>query len=392
MNGVVAGIAIVGLVIAAAFSIRLAWADFEFRRGTEESVARALRILPNNVQYLLFRALQLDYAGLDSTAELQRAAALSPLSSAPRLRLGLAGEARGDITTAEKWLLEAARVDRQYEPRWTLANFYFRQNRRDDFWTWMRSALEVSYGDRRPAFDLCWRVGKDVDEILTRGAPPQREVLAAMLAYALDLHRGDAGVIALQLATFHDASDVPLLDAACGVLIDSGLTESNDAERAARLDRAAKLWIASGHSPAGGVWNGSFASTPLEGGFDWRLGQGPGIAHVHMGGQGHRIELSGAQPQTFRLLGQFVLLDPGRSYRLEWSARTNELPETTGLVWLIGSQRFPVAASAGWKKAEAVLGAQKRLSSLELWYQRPSGQVRAEGWIELREVSLVPLQ
>jgi hypothetical protein len=389
MNRIGAGIAIVAiiaLVIAAASSIRLAWADIEFRRGTEESVARAVRILPNNVQYLLFRALQLEYAGVDSTPELERAAALSPLSSAPRLRLGLAAEARGDTKTAEKWLLEAARVDRQYEPRWTLANFYFRQNRRDDFWRWMHSALEVSYGDRRTAFNLCWRVGKDADEILTRGVPPQREVLAAMLAYALDLHRGDAGAIAMQLAKFHETGDLPLVDAACSVLIESGLIESSDA------DRAAQLWTAAGHSPAGGVWNGSFGSAPVERGFDWRLGQGLGITHVHLGGQGHRIELSGEQPEMSRLLSQFVLLDPGRRYRLEWSVRTSGFPDLTGLSWTLGTRRIPVEASADWKKVDAPMGAQKHLSSLDLWYQRPNGQVRAEGWIELRGVSLVPIQ
>ena len=41
---------------------------------------------------------------------------------------GLAAETRGDAALAEKWLQEAATVDRQYEPRWTLANFYFRQS------------------------------------------------------------------------------------------------------------------------------------------------------------------------------------------------------------------------------------------------------------------------
>ena len=123
----------VGLLsVAALFSIRLAWADIEFRRGTEDSIARAVRILPNNVQYILFHALQMEYAGVDSTSELKRAAALSPISSAPRLRLGLQAEARGDVNDAEKWLLDAARVDHQFEPRWTLANFYSRQNRTGD--------------------------------------------------------------------------------------------------------------------------------------------------------------------------------------------------------------------------------------------------------------------
>ncbi len=378
-------LSVVVLVIAAAFSIRLAWADVEFRRGTEDSVARAVRILPDNIQYRLFHALQMEYAGADSTAELERAATLSPMSSAPRLRLGLQAEARGDVKSAEKWLLEAAKVDHGFEPRWALANFYFRQDRRDDFWTWMHAALEVSYGDRRPAFDLCWRVGKDAGEILERGAPrQQRDVLAAMLVYVLEKHREDAGAVATELAKVHDATDVPLLDAASSVLIDSG-----DAEGAAHL------WIAAGHSmagaPAGGVWNGNFASVPRGAGFDWRLENPPGVTQVHLRGRGLRIELSGRQPEAARLLRQIVLLDPSRRYRLEWSARTNGLPDVTGLAWTLGNRRFPLLASEDEKKDGALIAAPKRLTPLELWYQRPSGQVRAEGWVEIREVSLIPV-
>src|SRR6185437_5576442 len=96
---------------AGAYSIRLAIADAAFRRHTPESVARALEISPNRASYLLLRALQLDYDGEDPTALLERAARVNPVSSAPRIRLGLAAETRGDFGKAEEWLLDAARVD-----------------------------------------------------------------------------------------------------------------------------------------------------------------------------------------------------------------------------------------------------------------------------------------
>lgn len=366
---------------AAVFSLRLAWADAEFRRGTEESVARAVRILPDNVQYLLFHALQMEYAGADSTAELERAAALSPLSSAPRLRLGLAAESAGNLGKAEKWLLEAARVDHQFEPRWALANFYFRRERPDDFWKWMRAALAVSYGDRRAAFDLCWRVSGDAGEILRRGVPDQQpDVLRAMLAYVFELHPEAAGVVAEELAKVRDPRDAPFLDAACGTLIAAG-----DA------DRAAQLWIAAGHSPAGGVWNGDFGSTPSGAGFDWQLEKPPGVTIRRVPGEGLRVELSGRQPETVRLLREIVLLDAGRRYRLGWTVRTDGLPEITGFGWRVGDRRFPLKASEAGDKDSVVLDAPKRLTSLELWYERPGGQVPAEGWLEIREVELAPV-
>ncbi len=57
----------------------------------------------------------------------------------------------------------------------------------------MREALEVGYGDRRPAFDLCWRMSDasfnlpnaptmDATAILDRAIPDRREVVAAYLA------------------------------------------------------------------------------------------------------------------------------------------------------------------------------------------------------------------
>ena len=73
-------------------------ADAAFRKHTPEGVARALEILPDHGSYLLLRALQLDYDGVDSTALLERAARVNPLSSAPRIRLGLAAETRGDFS------------------------------------------------------------------------------------------------------------------------------------------------------------------------------------------------------------------------------------------------------------------------------------------------------
>ena len=148
-------------------------------------IARAIELEPENGEYLAALALQAEYSGQDSTPLLEEIARLNPRASAPRIRLGLAAELRGDVNQAERWLQEAFSVDRQFETRWTLANFYFRQGRTDEFWTWMRSALEMSYGDRVAAFDLCWQASSDEAEILNRAIPDRREVVASYLAYVL---------------------------------------------------------------------------------------------------------------------------------------------------------------------------------------------------------------
>jgi tetratricopeptide (TPR) repeat protein len=365
------------IVISAVYSIRLAMADAAFRTHTPEGVARALEISPNNVNYLLLRALQLDYDGADSTALLERAARAAPLSSAPRIRLGLAAEARGDDSGAEKWLLDAARVDRQFEPRWTLANFYFREERPSEFWKWLRAALEVSYGDRRLAYELCWRMTQDPDEILTRGLPPQHDVLATYLAFVLDQHREAAGAAALQLAALHNPVDASLLEVSCDLLLDAG-----------KVGEALEIWKQLGHQRPGLITNGDFITEASGHGFDWRPAHAPGVADLQVPGA-HRIVLSGKEPESCELLRQFVVLEKGKSYSLTWEARTKDFGAPTGIKWSAGSSSGVVERAEDWRTGVLKFKAEAPPTPIKLEYQRPMGQARAEGWIEIRKVSLV---
>src|SRR5258708_15020306 len=292
VSRIFAVIALCVLAIAAYFSIRLAVADSQFRRQTSVSVARALEILPGNTGYLALRALQLDYGNQDQTPLVERARRLNPLAFAPRIRLRLAAETLGDTEAAEKWLLDAARVDRQFEPRWTLANFYFRQDRAEVFWKWMRAALEVSYADRRLAFDLCWRVGKNPDEILSRAIPHTTDVVTAYLYYVMDRHREETGPVALQLAAMQTPADTQALEAASDLLIEAG-----------KASAAGELWRQLGHASSGLLSNGDFLEEPCNRGFDWRLIQQPGVTHVQLTpAAGHRIGLSGKQPESCDLM------------------------------------------------------------------------------------------
>ncbi len=377
MSRILAVAALLVILIAAVYSIRLAMADAAFRTHTPEGVARALQISPNNVSYLLLRALQLDYDGADSTTLLERAARVAPLASAPRIRLGLAAEARGDDSGAEKWLLDAARVDRQFEPRWTLANFYFRSERSSEFWKWMRAALEVSYGDRRLAFQLCWRMSQDSNEVLTHGIPPQHDVLATYLAFALEQHREAAGAVALRLAALHNPVDALLLEASCDLLLDSG-----------KVAEALELWKQLGHVRPGLITNGDFLTEPSGHGFDWRPAYPPGIANLQIPGA-HRIALSGKEPESCELLRQFVVLERGKSFSLTWEARTRGFGSPTGVKWSVGSANGGVEPAEDWRAGGLEFKAEVPLTPIKLEYQRPMGQARAEGWIEIRKVSLV---
>ncbi len=406
-------ISLAPLATAAWFSVHLADADAQFQHRTPESVARAIAIESRNTDYLALRALQLDYDGADSTSLLERAAQLSPLSSSPRIRLGLAEEIRGDFDSAEKWLLDAARVDRQFEPRWTLANFYYRRattaasgnqaaspfwnQSAESFWNVMREALAISYGDRRPAFDLCWRMSEassndvktlDATTILDRAIPERREVLAAYLQYTLDSHPDAAGPVALKLARFGDPLDRPPLLAACDRLIAARHSAANDAEHDAAL--ALRLWSAIGYAPPAGIFNGNFTTTPLNHGFDWRLFESPGVVHTapDQPRPARRIALDGRQPESCALLAQIVNLEPHARYILRWEARTSGFSAPAGIEWRIADLQATIRPSDAPASGSAAFIATEKLAPLTLFYQRPAGQARAEGVIELSRVSI----
>jgi hypothetical protein len=381
ISRIFAGLALAAMGIAMWFSIVLARADAYFRKGTPESVARALEITPRNTEYLTLRALQLDYDGADSSVVTKRIAELSPFASAPRIKLGLAAEIAGDSAGAEKWLLEAAAVDHQFEPRWTLANFYFRQEKPNEFWRWMHAALEVSYADRTPAFDLCWRVSQDAGEILRRAIPDQHDTVATYLIYLAQTKRLSAITpVARRLAAFRDKADEMLLYGVCDQLL------------AARDAAARDIWLLAQQAAPNGIFNGDFATAPLNHGFDWRTVDSSGVTHINLSAPaGHRIALNGQQAEFSELLAQTLALATGKRYTLRWESRTSSLKKPTGIEWRVSGQRGPLAPSPDWARGELTFTASDSFPSLELIYQRPVGEPRAEGSIELRQVRLTEI-
>jgi hypothetical protein len=373
-------LASLGLLAAGGFSILLAVADFRFRSGTPADVERAVQLLPRDATYLSFQALQVAYEGGDARPLLERIVKLEPFSSAPRIRLGLDAEVRGDQADAERWLLEAASIDRQYEPRWTLANYYFRQQRAGDFWKWMRAALEVSYGDRRPAFDLCWQVSNDAAAIWTRAIPESRETIAAYLAYVLrERHPEAVPQVSMKLAMWKAPQDLPLLEGALDALLDAG-----------DVSHARDLWEALGYASPNGIVGADFDTPQLGHGFDWRFNLVPGVTHLVLDAPpAHRIMMNGQQPESCELLRQFVLLKAGHHYILHWESRTDSIPAMTGVSWNLSAAHAMLPASKDWTVGEMPVVTQTIPSAvLSLTYQRPSGQVRAEGRIDLRHVTL----
>ncbi len=236
----------------------------------------------------------------------------------------------------------------------------------------MRAALEVSYGDRSLAFDLCWRVTQNADAVLAQAIPDRHDVLAAYLYYVMDRRHEAVGATALKLAQLHDPSDVPELETACDLLIDAG-----------KFAEARELWRRMGHAQTGLIGNGDFAAAPSGHGFDWRPSPAEGVSDVALPGS-YRILFSGRQPESTELLRQFVALRPGKAYSLRWEARTQGFGSPSGIEWNAGMAHAALEPAQDWRSGSMDFKAETALLPITLAYHRPTGQARAEGSVEIR--------
>jgi hypothetical protein len=390
--------ALLALAVAAGWSWRVGWADYLARQETLEATERALRWTPSQAVYhFRLGVLTADKYPARSIAALQRAVALNPSDAASWIELGLRLERNGKADAAERCLLRAAEVDRQYLPRWTLANFYFRRNDTEKFWTWARSSAEMVYGDAAPLFRLCGQVLED-GRLIERLGIVRPEVRVDYLAYLLGHGRPEAIMPAVRKVMEQDRKeDVPVLLAACDRLLD---------ER--RVQEAVEVWnglaqrrnIPSGTVDTEGgpiLTNGAFAAAPSSHGFDWRLPATDGVsASGEENPTGLRLTFSGSQPENCEVLAQFLPVREKTSYELKFTYRTSGIGPGTGLRWRVMEASGGVLAegdslSSEEQKEDRIsfrTPAGRRLARIALEYRRAAGTTRAAGFVALRHVDV----
>ena len=369
---------------AAYYSLRIAYAEYLFRTDRPGAIERAAALAP---------------LGADYQARLNRldcAVKLNPYLASAWIELGLRAEAAGDVAKAETSLRQAARVDRTFEPRWALANFYFRRSKWDEFWKWVRAAADLSYGDRTSLFQLCWRATSDPQTILDHAIPPNRALLADYVDYLVRTQRYPAaqGAAArwLPLAV---QEDVPALLQLCDLLIE----KSHDAAGALCIWSALieKGWLS--FQPvdvnAGSViTNGDFRTPPLSHGFDWRPFSQPGVRFRSQTGLG--IVLDGDQEEHADLLIQWMPLRPSSTYELTIKARSDDIPARSGLRFkLLNGASASVLAESEISVPLSILRFETppdvALGELILSYRRALGTNRLAGTVVFSSIALAPL-
>lgn len=303
--------------LQAADALRLAVASWL----APQDPSRAARLAPQNAAYRVAAAL----TAADPLPDLRAAVRLSPRDASLRVRLGLALEEAGDPRGAERALLEAVRLSRKYDPRWSLAGFYVRQNRIEEFWKWAREALAVSYRDPRALFDLAWSASGDGAEIRRRlgleSRPPS--LWRAWVRHAAITGRLD------EVEAVLDRLPAPP---------DREVVEALVAGK--RINALARL---KGHRA-----------------LDWRAVPQEGVRFTALPGRrGFAIEFDGREPEQCDVAGRVVPVADGRR---EWPIRGG----IRGLSW----RTEPFGDEGLW---------------VTLHYARPAGETRAVGRVEVIE-------
>ncbi len=392
-----------GLIFAGAEAIGLAWAAQLFASEGSAAVERAVSMEPGNADYRARLAELEELAGEDPRPTLERAIALRPDDSELLIRLGLLEEAEGRTERAEELLLNAAVASRKYRPRWTLANYYFRQGDETQFWRWAREALAMSYGDRTPLFRLCWAMAPDPVTISSEAMPDRRDVRLAWTEFLAGERRfPEVAALAGELAQGASEAELNALFRITDVLLREG--DYRGALGVWNPLCARGLVPAATIDPANGdvVTNGDFATPAPSRGFGWRIPRIEGVFVTQSPGRWN-VALSGSQPERREVLSQYVALEPGGRYRFSSRYRCRSTGPasdvaSSGLRWRLRVPGGDVLAESdeltfdGEEEADFELEVPGEVTGalLALYHERASGWVRMEGSVELEQVRLEP--
>jgi hypothetical protein len=381
---------------AGTHAVRLALAEQAFQSGTEEGIVRAAALAPQNARYWR----ELAARGRGGQAALAQALTLNPRDAQAWIEAALQDELAGDHTSAEGKLLEAARWDRTWKPRWTLANFYFRRADPARFWEWARRSAELGREDLTPLVNLCWQMDPNPHRLLAI-LPERPGPLAQALAFSFRRAEPQrCRRLAERLLAAATPAELPTLLEYCDRLVFAA-PDCIDC-----LPAALGLWGSLAQRgliphldprPPDLSVNPALAA-PLHGrGFDWRISHLEGVETTYQSGT-FVLRVSGRQPESCELVLRYSPIAPGRPHELRYRYAGRGPAQRSGLFWRVtdAASAQVLAVSADLAPREEVLEehlaftppSSARLVKLALAHERRPGAVRAEAEIAWHSVHL----
>jgi tetratricopeptide (TPR) repeat protein len=331
-----------------------------------------------------------EQTGADPVPELRQAARLEPSNPERWLRLGTAAEWSGDSELAGACLRRAAELSRLYQPRYLLAQYYFRRQNSSAFFEWAQAAFQMAYGDVSPLLDLCRRMQPDGESFARQALSSPARVRRQFLLFLV--RRGEteaAATLASTLSENASAEDLAALYGFCNLALAKG-----------DVSAAAGVWNAlcrRGLTPyrpvvpeaGASLTNSDFRRPALAAGFDWHVEPAPGIRIAQLAGE-WRAAFSGDEPESCLLAWQYVPLVPKHRYRLRIDAVPLDESSTAGIGWSLWYPA-PDGRWTEWIPGDGpMFTAQAAVARLTLTYRRPLGSPRLDGTVAIRQVRLEP--
>ena len=352
---------------------------------------------------------------------LRRAIETDPRNADAWTALGLSQERDGLTDDAETSLLAAAGRSKDFDPAWTLANFYFRRQRLDAFWAWLEVAARRAPDGYLPLLQLADRCAEGPGEVISRLAPAldrsdpnadgsnqpgaQTRLLWGYLDYLIGQQRLlDAAQVAERLLSMEPdepgtaSSPVRSQSAARAAnlvdrMIDAGLGEQA-AMLWARVENARLGRAGPRDEKAPGILG--FDSQPSGLGFDWKLKDCPGVRIAWQPGE-IVAQFDGSQPDDCVFLTRVVRVDAARSYRVKLY-RQSQSPSPAprglranlnGILSLAGDGRsVPLVPEHAALIADSIPSPEGEFAELRFLYQRPPGAPRQAFRIRITQVKL----
>lgn len=349
------------LVVSLLFAGWRVIGQMQAERYAQTEPERALRWRPDDPRALLALAerqlAQGDAAAAQATA--RRVLAQEPLQGEAFRVLAAASDKQGDRAQAFRlYRIAARRAPRDAPTRAWLAQRYLEQGDYAQALEQIDNLLRMSPQKVRAVAPVLVQLAQEpaFAEALARTLRDEPPWRARVLAALRDRKTGNpvaAGQVmqALQANGGLDEDEYRRW-------LDSLLAQGRWGEAYARwAGRAAKV---GGRLPL--LYNGDFAQTPSDTGFDWRRRRVPGVLlqfepAVGSGGQAAYLQFIGRRTPGAGL-EQALMLSPGR-YRLTMRVRAQALRSEMGLQWQVvcaGPARVvgrsePIEGSFGWREA-----------------------------------------
>ncbi|MDQ6758236.1 MAG: hypothetical protein M3Z32_00040 [Acidobacteriota bacterium] len=399
------------IIVLLSSSVASFWI-FRVARAADLSAADSLAdrrtatiLVPTDARNWQKLAVLQQQRGVPSSDAFLKATQLSPLSAEAWIGLGLEQEMNGDFHSAEAALLHAAGISREYVPRWTLLNFYFRRNDPEHFWPWARRALELGYTDMQPIFRMAWALTSDANHINREMVPDRPVALGQYLVWLTNTGKTDeAEKVASRLLPRAGQDEAPALEFYCNTQLARGHVAAAKAAWAGMLSRhlVPDAEESPGTAATRNAWtttltNGLFTHDPSNTGLDWRKATPNGI-FFRPTFPGLRINLSGKQPEACELLSQYVLLEKDRKYDLSYEYETSGIPPDSGLSWRVFDLKTGLELTKnvhhlsrekmGSETIRFLTPSEAEGGRLVLMYQRALGTTRISGWLQLQQVAL----